>query len=111
MKTYTPRRASKRSLDADCPAGVLAIFDDQRTFDRFTVVYCDPVCGTQYHDMHLAYRGMSENPFHPQGFGQWGEMSAHDVAMYRRANYRFSAKWSSLPDAVKLCVIQDLKGE
>ena len=36
------------------------------TFDRFTAVYLDqPERGGLY-----AARGMSENPFHPQGFGQ-----------------------------------------
>jgi hypothetical protein len=39
-----------------------------KTFDRYTVVYMDepenrPGC--------FAARGMSRNPFHPQGFGQY----------------------------------------
>jgi hypothetical protein len=108
-KEYTPRRASKRWLDGDCPAGVLAIFDHPNAYDRYTVFYKDPVCGSKYSDMHIGYRGMSENPFHPLGFGQAGEMEAHQVADYRYHNKHRAAKWSSLPEAVKKCVRRDLE--
>lgn len=38
-----------------------------RSFDRYTVVYMDqPERAGLY-----AARGMSEHPFHPQGFGQY----------------------------------------
>jgi hypothetical protein len=37
MREYTPRRASRRWLDADCPPGVLAIFDHPNEFERYTV--------------------------------------------------------------------------
>ena len=36
---YRPRRASKRWLDADCPDGVLAIFDIPNICDQYTVFY------------------------------------------------------------------------
>ena len=108
MRNYSPRRQSKRWLDADCPADVLAIFDDPRTVDRFTIFYRDPICGDTYANMYLGYVGASEYPFHPQGFGQHGEMQAHEVAQYRYANGHRKAKWSSLPDDVKQLVRQDL---
>lgn len=48
----------------------IAIYDNGgRTFDRYTVVYLDEPAqelGT------YTCRGMSENPTHPQGFGQCG---------------------------------------
>ena len=109
MANYKPRRQSKRWLDGDCPKGVLAILDNKgQSADRYTVIYAEPIVGDTYSSMVLGYRSMSENPFHAQGVGMYGEFSAHDCAMYR---YRFKhhyAKWSSLPDAVKRCVRQDL---
>lgn len=110
MANYKPRRQSKRWLDEDCPKGVLCIMDNKgQSADRYTVFYAEPITGTQYHDMWIGYRGMSENPFHPQGVGMYGEMQAHDVASYRyRCKHQY-AKWSSLPDKVKQCVIQDLQ--
>ena len=38
-----------------------------KTFDRYTAVYMDQSEGRGLY----AARGMSENPFHPQGFGQY----------------------------------------
>ena len=110
MRNYKPRRQSKRWLDGDCPAGVLAILDaGPRQFDRYTVVYAEPVCGTCYADTVLWYRGMSANPSHPQGVGCSGELQAHQVAALR---YREKpARWSTLPDAVKACVRRDCQPE
>lgn len=110
MVNYKPRRQSKRWLDGDCPKGVLAIYDDSRTFDRYTVFFTEPAYGTTYADMVLSYIGMSENPFHPQGFGQNGELTAHDTARFRYENSKRAAKWSSLPEAVKKCVLMGLNG-
>ena len=107
--TYHPRRQSKRWLDADCPTGVLAILDNKgQSADRYTVIYAKPTTGTTYADMYLGYRGMSSNPFHPQGVGMYGEMRAHEVAAYRYRCKHHYATWSSLPDDVKRCVLQDL---
>lgn len=108
VKAYKPRRASARYLDADCPAGVLCIMDNKgRTADRYTVIYA----GT-YVDgagrVWLTGRGMSSDPFHPQGVGMSFDMQAHEVAAYRYAQKHTYAKWSGLPDAVKLCVKADL---
>lgn len=105
----TARRATKRWLDGDCPKGVLAIFDNQTTFDRYTIFYADP---TKYAKWNwYSYLGASENPTHPQGFGQHGEMVDYKLANYRRINYRHSCRWSDLPEAVRKLVISDLNGE
>jgi len=48
--------------------GLLEIRDNGgKTFDRFTAVYLDRPDGRGLYDA----RAMSENPFHPQGFGQY----------------------------------------
>jgi len=97
------RRASKRWLNADCPKGVLAIFDDGgKSIDRYTVFYADISDGV------VTYVAMNAAPFHPQGFGQHGELSPYQVAAYRRTNYRRSCCWSDLPDDCKRLVRQDL---
>lgn len=101
---YRPRRASARWLDGDCPADVLCLLDSgPKTFDRFTVYY------RHVYDVdsrpYLFGRGMSENPFHPQGFGQSIELEAHHVAADR---YRTkSIRWSDLPPRVQECIRQD----
>ena len=107
--TYKPRRQSKRWLDGDCPDGVLAIYDNPKFADRYTVFYADPVTGTEYRDMVIGYRGMSEAPTHPQGVGMYGELAATQVAVYRYRNRNRAAKWTSLPDAAKRVVRDDLK--
>lgn len=107
MSSYKPPRASKRWLDGDCPSGVLAIFDDKKSGDRYTVIYAEPqeFNGRQW----LTYVGMSEAPFHPLGIGQHGEMQLHEAVTYRYANHRHSCKWSSLPEDCKRLVRQDLE--
>lgn len=107
-RQYKPRRASRKFLDADCPKGVLWISDHPKFDDRYTVYYADPICGTAYRDTWIGYRSMSENPFHPQGIGIYGEIEAHHLARYRMENYHRSARWSDLPEKVRQCVLQDL---
>jgi hypothetical protein len=105
-KAYSPRRATARWLDGDCPQGVLCILDSgPRTNDRWTVVYADPVRAGTFAQTVLGYRGMCDSPSSPQGVGMYGEADAYDVAAMRR---RFrSAKWSALPEAVKRVVRSD----
>jgi len=106
MSTPKPRRANARWLDADCPAGVLAIFDDGgKTHDRFTILYV-PEPGAERVD----YLAASAHPFDPQGFGQHGDMSLSNARAYRyrAASWHESATWSSLPEDVKRVVRADL---
>lgn len=45
----------------------IKIYDNNgKTFDRYTVIYLNEPEQNGYYGA----RGMSENPFHPQGFGQ-----------------------------------------
>lgn len=55
---------------------VLRVYDNGgETFDRFTVYY-----STDFGNGHFECRTMSENPFHPQGFGQMcsGQLGLHN---------------------------------
>ena len=102
------RRQSKRWLDSDCPKGVLAIYDHPQFADRYTVFYAEPI-RTQG-ETWIQYRAMSDNPFHPQGVGLYGEMKAHQLTAYRYSSRHKACKWSALPEKVKQCVEQDLGG-
>ena len=62
------RRKNYRKSRKSYPDGVLLISDNGgKTADRYMVLY-EPINGS------FPYVGMSENPCHPQGFGQHGEM-------------------------------------
>lgn len=93
----------------------VAIFDnDGRTFDRYTAIYLyEPV----YTDRYF-YVAMSERPFHPQGFGQHGEMVlyANELAQLRAgkgqrlfAHLGKRIKFSDLPEDCQRLVIHDLE--
>jgi len=92
-----------RKLDGDCPKGVLAIYDDPRTGDRYTVFYKELIS-----DGWIGYRAMSSNPFDPHGIGLYGEMEASYVSAYRYRNRHRACRWSDLPEKVQRCVHQDL---
>lgn len=105
--SYIPRTQSAKFRDSDCPADVLAIYDNGgKTFDRYTVFF-KPVEPLEDMKGRIEYRGMSEHPFDPQGFGIGGDMEAWEVARYRESIYRDSCKWSDLPEDVKRSVRQD----
>ena len=108
---YTPRRASKRWLDGDCPDGVLAIFYNKNFSDCYIVIYKEIYGGEGYIGGYMWGRGMSSNPFHPQGVGMSFELRPYEVAKYRYVNRHRAHKWSELPKDVQECVIRDLKGE
>lgn len=109
MRHYTPRRASKRWLDGDCPAGVLAILDNRgKTIDRYTVIYSEPITYPNG-DTYIGLRDMSADPFHPQGVGMWGEYPEYVIREYRYRNKHHYARWSDLPAAVQRAVKQDLE--
>jgi hypothetical protein len=104
-----PRRCSKRWLDGDCPDGVLCIFDFKQPGERYDVIYTE-VYG-EGEDARMWGRGMSASPFHPQGIGMSFELKPYEVAVYRYKNKHRYAKWSTLPEDVKRCVLQDLAPE
>tara|TARA_Y100001973_G_scaffold99675_1_gene159248 strand:- start:740 stop:988 length:249 start_codon:yes stop_codon:yes gene_type:complete len=77
---------------------IKAIYDNGgKTFDRFTVYYNLPETNSLW-----AGRGMSSNPFHPLGFGQWisGCLGKHNGK---------KIKFKDLPKDCQNLVKSDLK--
>lgn len=111
--SYTPRRQSNRWLDGDCPKEVLAVMDNGgKTFDRYTVFYVPTKAMREeypHRGMWIGFRGMSERPSSPNGFGIYEEMEAYKVAEYRYRAKRDYATWSSLPKEVQDVVRRDCK--
>src|SRR4051812_32336535 len=100
---YQPKRSSKRWLEG-APRPLLAVYDNGgKTTDRYTALYgaplWEPCMGRT-----VPLRAMSTDPFHPQGFGQWGEMQSHDRAVLGR-----KMKFSDLPEQVRKCIEQDCR--
>lgn len=108
MRTYKPRRCSARWLDGDCPPGVLAIMDNPAFADRYTVLYAEVYDYEHAHRRYIVGRGMSEDPFHPQGVGLSFEMQTHEAAAYRYRNKHRYCRWTDLPARVQQAVRQDL---
>jgi len=105
--TYRPRRAGKRWLN-NAPAYVLDIWDNGgKTCDRYTVFFWDNNAPADKRwETYIPYLGMSDNPTHPQGFSQFGEIRAHERAQgaYRKAWGKRIA-WDSLPEHIQRHVI------
>jgi hypothetical protein len=100
---YQPKRSTARWLEG-APRPVLACYDNGgKTFDRYTIIYGAPLWEPNM-GRTVPYRSMSEDPFHPQGFGQWGEMPA-----YNRDCLGRKVKFSDLPERVRACVEQDCR--
>ncbi len=110
-RPFTLRRMPKRFRDADCPEGVLDIFDEgpDGSADRYTVIYTR-VMGDTF-SRYVGYRGMSSHPTHPQGIGIYGEFKVHECMNYRRACAKKRVKWSDLPKDVRAVVLHDCKDD
>lgn len=96
MANYRPRRATKRWMK-DAPEYILDCFDNKgKTMDRYTIL----LGGSMLEDSLLKSRkvhflGLSDNPSHPMGISQWGEIEAS----YRPAHQR--VKWMDLPENIR----------
>lgn len=117
--SYTPRRFSKRWSEG-APDYVLDCFDDDRTADRYTVLFCKHLCfhvgdGTyiegpgEFWNTRVRYLGMSAYPSHPQGVSQWGEMAAIEAMGYRRSNSHRRVRWLDLPENIRQHVVARAK--
>lgn len=115
-QTYRPRRQSTRWLDGDCPAGVLAIYDNGGltrrggSFDRYTIFLVPTATdiAEQGRDLHIFYRGMSEHPSSPQGFGISDHMPWWQARAYRNRVSHQAARWTDLPAEVQCVVRRDV---
>lgn len=108
MSQYTPRKSGTR-WRRDCPDYVLDVFDDDRTVDRYTVIFTgqflEPQTGRTLANTTLQYLAMSERPSHPGGFSQWGEFTAYDCTAYRYRNGHHRIRWLDLPENIRAHVI------
>lgn len=87
----------------------ISVWDDgDKVVDRYTVVYLDDVSPNGRVD----YLAMNAYPFHPQGFGQHGEMDIDAVAYKGRGGaFNKRIRFEDLPDDCKRAVMNDLRGE
>lgn len=92
----------KRLLPNGIPKNV-RIYDNGK-FDRYTVVYTG-----NYKDHHgCEYLGMSDNPTHPQGFGQHGW--SNDVIDRPKSSYLGrKIEFEDLPEKCQELVLNDYK--
>lgn len=107
MKTLTKKQNERKLslLPNGKPKYVRCYDNGGESFDRFTVVFT----GRYTHKTNGGhwYVGMSENPFHPQGFGQHGdtEFQCVDRPTYGHLGKKIS--FDSLPEDCQKLVMQD----
>ena len=83
----------------------ISAWENKNCFDKFTVVYLDEIDKRG----KVQYIGMSEHPFHPQGFCQHGEMNINAVQYKGRGGCFYKRiKFADLPAGCQKSVIQDL---
>jgi hypothetical protein len=86
----------------------ISVWEDRNVMDKYTVVFLDET----YDNGKVAYLGMNETPFHPQGFRQHGEMDLYAVAYKGRGGaFEKRIKFSDLPLDCQKAVLQDLSEE
>ena len=80
-------------------------YDNQgKSFDRYTVLFTGHY--KQRTGGVFLYSAMSENPFHPQGFGQHGE-SLELIDSPKHAHLGKKINFDDLPDDSKKLVVSD----
>lgn len=103
---YKPKRSSKRWLEG-APDSVVAVYDDRKSRDRFTVIFGgEHVIYRQgeartYANAHVPYLALGETPSHPQGHSMWGEFSAYACVMFRSRSSHDKIRWLDLPENVR----------
>lgn len=101
--THQEKRAA--ALVKNSAPKYVRIYDNGgTTFDRYTCVFTGHWSGRAVYRSH--YRGMSENPYHPQGYGMWGECEGH----IDRPSYSHLGKpvrFADLPPMCQRLVISD----
>lgn len=93
------------------PDGVpryVRVYDNQgETFDRFTVVFTGHY--THKTNRSFVYLGMSENPFHPLGFGQHGETGYQPCDRPKYSHLGKKISFTDLPVDCQKAAIQSYK--
>lgn len=109
-RTYSPRRASAQWLQG-APSYVLDVWDNGgRTADRYTVFLYGQghgFPGDNPGTARVEYLAMSGDPTSPQGFSQFGEMTAGQRAgfAYARTAGNRRIRWLDLPAHIQAHVI------
>lgn len=111
----TKRQAARqaRLLPAGVPRWVRVYDNGGESWDRYTAIYT----GRYRHLTGGSFwvRGMSEHPFHPQGFGQMGEYdrqidtndSGFAPAIGRKNHLGKRIRFEDLPEDAQRCVLMD----
>ena len=98
---YQPKRSAARWLKG-APAPAFACYDSGgKIIDRYTVLYGAPLWSPEM-GLDVPFRAMNHAPFHPLGFGQWGEMPSHNRDALGR-----KIPFSELPPDCQKLVRQD----
>lgn len=105
--TYRPRRAPARFLEG-APVELIAVYDDgPATFDRYTAIYDDIAADAR--DTWIGYRGMSEHPTAPTGFGIYEQFREYDLRRFRCRSYRKYIAFAALPPDVRKTIERDCR--
>ena len=96
-----PRGGAMEGVRSSGPKRFVLLDNGGKTADRYSLFSAKPTTptgfkGAAYH----AYIGFSENPYHPQGFGQHGEINEAQYAAHKRERFRALGKpvrFDSLP--------------
>lgn len=100
---YQPKRSTKRWLEG-APKALLAVYDNGgKTADRYTALYGKPLWDESW-GRKVPARFMSDNPYHPQGVGLFGDHPAGDRDCLGK-----KIKFLDLPEQVRRCIEQDCK--
>ena len=90
------------------PKGIpryIRAFDSPEYLDRYTVIFTKKANTNSYGERWFIYVGMRTMPFHPQGFGQHGEMDDPRGGKHLGKRIPFSA----LPVDCQTLVMNDYK--
>ena len=85
----------------------IRIYDNGgESFDRYTVLFTGRWKGRKAY--HSYFRGMSENPYSPRGYGIWEDRPGHiDRPSYAHLGKRIA--FATLPEPCKRSVLSDYR--
>lgn len=94
----------KNTITIDGKRKVCRIFDLGHgvAFDRYTIAFKG--CRANGYEMVYPYLASSDNPFHPQGFGQHGESKEFLTGKHLGKRVSFD----TLPEQVKQFILQNV---
>lgn len=92
---------TERLMPNGVPKNIRCYDNQGESFDRYTCVF------TKTEGYY--YLGMSENPFHPQGFGQHGQGKDGPIDRPSYSHLGKKVDFSLLPEDVQKCIIETYK--